>query len=794
MNDATAPTAVCQNITVFLDGTGNATIVAADIDGGTTDNCSGLTLSASQTAFTCADLGPNNVTLTATDGNTNSSNCIAVVTIVDTISPVVTCPGNQTETPDAFCSFALPDYTGLVTSTDNCTASPVVTQSPVPGSVISGTTAITMTSNDGNGNTSSCTFDVILNDATPPTAVCQNITVFVDGTGNASIVAADIDGGSIDNCSGLTLSASQTAFTCANLGPNNVTLTATDGNSNSSNCIAVVTVVDTISPMVTCPGNQMEVSSANCDFTLPDYTGLTVATDNCSGLPTITQSPVAGTVISGTTTVTMTGDDGNGNTSTCSFDVNLNDVTSPTAICQNSDVYLDATGTASILESDIDGGSIDNCSSVTLSASQTTFDCSSLGANNVDLTVTDLSGNSASCTAIVTVIDTIVPTASNPTALNVECIGDATIDISVVTDAMDYCSAIVTWVSDVQTGNGCQDTIVRTYNVADASGNNIDVVQMIYIEDVTPPTASNPGIITVQCMTNFPTPHIAVVTDEADNCGTPTVTFISDVSDGLSCPETFTRTYRVTDDCGNFTDVQQLVLVHDVLAPVVDAASLPMETFSCTALPTAPTATDNCAGTIIGVSDLAMPITNFGLTTITWTYTDDCGNETTQTQDVTITPMDVSTNISADGITIYATNGGATSYQWIDCGTNQPITGETGVSFTPTYNGSFAVEITDGNCFDVSPCETITTVGLNENNLVTELVEVYPNPTNGSITITSGISFNRVEVMNALGQKVGVYEMSESSHYSLTLPEENGVYLVKIYGNQSSITKRVIKR
>ncbi|MCP3964389.1 MAG: hypothetical protein GY719_41705, partial [bacterium] len=207
-----------QNINLYLDGAGNGTITAADLDGGSTDNCSGITYSASQTAFTCADLGPNNVTLTVTDGNSNSDNCIAVVTVVDTVSPVSTCPGNQSETPDASCNFTLPNYTGLVTATDNC-ASPTVTQSPVAGTVISGTTTITMTSDDGNGNTSSCTFIVVLNDATPPTAVCQNINLYLDGAGNGTITAADLDGGSTDNCSGITYSASQTAFTCADLGP-----------------------------------------------------------------------------------------------------------------------------------------------------------------------------------------------------------------------------------------------------------------------------------------------------------------------------------------------------------------------------------------------------------------------------------------------------------------------------------------------------------------------------------------------------------------------------------------------
>ncbi|MCF8365819.1 MAG: T9SS type A sorting domain-containing protein, partial [Bacteroidales bacterium] len=89
ITDTTPPTAVCQNITVYLDETGNATITASDLDGGSTDNCGTVNFSASQTAFTCADIGSNNLTLTVSDGNGNESECVSVVMVADTITPLV---------------------------------------------------------------------------------------------------------------------------------------------------------------------------------------------------------------------------------------------------------------------------------------------------------------------------------------------------------------------------------------------------------------------------------------------------------------------------------------------------------------------------------------------------------------------------------------------------------------------------------------------------------------------------------------------------------------------------------
>ena len=87
-----------------------------------------------------------------------------------------------------------------------------------------------------------------------------------------------------------------------------------------------------------------------------------------------------------------------------------------------------------------------------------------------------------------------------------------------------------------------------------------------------PPTASNPGSISVQCFADIPAPDVTVVTDETDDyTSNPVVTHVGDASDGLSCPETIIRTYRITDDCGEFVDVNQTITVNDVTAPTASA-------------------------------------------------------------------------------------------------------------------------------------------------------------------------------------------------------------------------------
>jgi gliding motility-associated-like protein len=168
------------------------------------------------------------------------------------------------------------------------------------------------------------------------------------------------------------------------------------------------------------------------------------------------------------------------------------------------------------------------------------------------------------------------PTASNPVATNVECTANIPLpDVLVVIDEADNGGPpVVAFVSEISDGNSCPETITRTYSITDDCGNSVNVFHTIIVNDISPPTASNPVAIVVNCPLDVPVPDALVVTDEADNCTiNPVVAFVSDVSDGNSCnTETITRTYSVTDDCGNFTSVFQTITISAV-TPAINAGA-----------------------------------------------------------------------------------------------------------------------------------------------------------------------------------------------------------------------------
>jgi hypothetical protein len=125
------------------------------------------------------------------------------------------------------------------------------------------------------------------------------------------------------------------------------------------------------------------------------------SSDDC-GVVTITLSTSFDCADIGDNIVTQTVTDDFGNTSTCTATVTVVDNLAPECLTQDITVQLDAMGMATISDDAVDAGSTDNCGGVTISLSQTSFDCADVGDVVVTQTVTDGSGNTSTCTATVT--------------------------------------------------------------------------------------------------------------------------------------------------------------------------------------------------------------------------------------------------------------------------------------------------------------------------------------------------------------------------------------------------------
>jgi hypothetical protein len=171
--------------------------------------------------------------------------------------------------------------------------------------------------------------------------------------------------------------------------------------------------------------------------------------------------------------------------------------------------------------------------------------------------------------------------------------------------------------------------------------------------------------------------------------------------------------------------------------------------------------------------------------TYTHVGTNAAGCPLTTTLNLTINTVNVSTTLS--GITITANASGA-SYQWIDCTNgNAIIPGETAQSFTPAANGNYAVIVTNATCSDTSACVPIVTVGIDEQ--LVSLVKVYPNPTNGQITVEFfDNDVREITMVNAQGQLLQQLNVENYiSKIQMELPFENGVYFLEVRSENAQI-------
>jgi HYR domain/Secretion system C-terminal sorting domain len=202
-------------------------------------------------------------------------------------------------------------------------------------------------------------------------------------------------------------------------GPINITMTATYFPGVFANCSFQTSVLDTTLPTIACPANATLALNSNCQIALPSYVSQATATDNCT--VTVTQSPSAGTLLtgSGTTTVTLTATDASGNVAACALTVTHQDQTPPSVLCPAS-FAVSPVGLTCDTALTWSSTATDNCGATVTStpASGSSF---AVGVTTVTSIATDAAGNTSTCSFSVTVIPPSISgttTTSDPNPCN----------------------------------------------------------------------------------------------------------------------------------------------------------------------------------------------------------------------------------------------------------------------------------------------------------------------------------------------------------------------------------------
>jgi hypothetical protein len=443
VKDATLPTAVCTNgISVSLQASGSVVMGALQVDNHSYDNCGPITMQVQRLnpsttlgnaiSFSCPDADGSTqhpVKLVVTDGSGNQVSCQTYVVVQDNVSPSITCPANDT----ILCTDSTsPVSLGTAIATDNCPLVPnAITHTDVNGmgtGVVCSVINRTWSVHDLTGNATSCTQVIRIQDLVKPvlSAYPPDDTIScTEPLPDILLITAT------DNCSqNVAVSFSQDTINVASgvCGKYDYTIvrtrTATDDCGNTETHVRHIKVEDETAPQFPGMPDLLTIQSANfppsTNCTVPVVFNAAQYFDDCALLsdctidsikfiPALGITPVglnvSGNYPVGTTRVVFGLKDPCGNSSVDTIDLVVVDNSVPTMVCNNNVVVsLGSNGMGSIDASDIDLGSIDNCGIINLSLSKSSFNCSNLGVNDVQLTATDVHGNTNFCVVEVTVI------------------------------------------------------------------------------------------------------------------------------------------------------------------------------------------------------------------------------------------------------------------------------------------------------------------------------------------------------------------------------------------------------
>jgi PKD repeat protein len=517
-----------------------------------------------------------------------------------------------------------------------------------------GAAIVTFTAHDGCGNSASTTATFTIEDTqapefitfpvdqvllTVPTDCNQDAFIFVPEYGDACD-AMDMNDISITadpfvNFGPLTLDINGNAFWNGDfqVGDTEVTLTITDDCGLSTSESLTITVIDNVDPVnvTACPEDQIgetdldlcstEMSwqnpffDDNCDNVFID---VVFTSEDAEFVPENIDYPLNGGMgmtesalfAKGTTTVCYevtdlavhesgTSDDGTvfgagANTATlCCFDIVIEDNQFPTAEDVEPSSYT-CVEEVPAPDAEVVTTEMDNCPDlvVMFNAEDSSVEGSGCAGDPMVMTriydVIDCGENTIQVSHVITIMDDVAPTASNPELISVECLEEVPEpDVEVVTDEADNCSAdiVVAWVADSEpvAGDDCVDgpvvqyTITREYSVTDCggAGNSISVFQTIEVSDVTAPDAVCVETITVSLDENGEASITSDMIDggSSDNCGELSVSIDVDM---FTCDNLGdnTVTLSVEDENCNVSTCATIVTVIDEMDPVAECPAM----------------------------------------------------------------------------------------------------------------------------------------------------------------------------------------------------------------------------
>ncbi|MFN0176999.1 MAG: HYR domain-containing protein [Saprospiraceae bacterium] len=417
-------------------------------------------------------------------------------------------------------------------------------------------------------------------------------------------------------------SSNGTSSTISNLAAGTYTLTVTDAKnctttlSTQINSPVPITISILSKTDVACPGEISGSISILALGGLPPYQYFWSNGSTLASISGLTPS-----------NYTLTVTDANGCPKSLSTNIVVLDQTPPMLQLKNATVDLDNNGLVSISPSMFDNGSTDACGIANWTVTPNSFNCNQIGQNTVTITATDPGGHISTGTAIVTVVDNIVPNVVCPVNITRgACNAVVQFNLPLVLDNCQINPAQLVQLSGLPAGSAFPSgNTHQTFQYTDFGGNvGLCSFEVFVDASVSVTLSETPANCSGAC------DGAATLTQiSGGNFNVAWSNGLTNLSLSGLCPGTYTATITDSYNCVQTKTAEISVL--DAQAPNLTCPANIFSSYCAGPVNySQPVATDNCAvmpGNIQLISGLPsgsmFPIGN---TVQTFSYTDGGGN------------------------------------------------------------------------------------------------------------------------------------------------------------------------
>ncbi|SMG13027.1 gliding motility-associated C-terminal domain-containing protein [Marivirga sericea] len=406
VEDDTAPQILEQPDDIFISAANDACEASVTWDEIIAeDNCSEqLSIATNFNSGDLFPLGESVVEISVKDESDNETISSFKITVEDNTGPEVrNCPSDITVSAVANCQSSVnwipPSFL------DNCDSDVTLTSSHEPRAQFPvGITVVSYTATDNAGNTSTCSFNVIVEDDVAPLFTNCIADILLSANDDCEQIVEWVTPVVSDNCDPeVNLESDFTSGDSFPVGTTLVTYTAADEAGNTSVCSFNVVIEDKSAPLVSFCPDDLKISTAeNCvgmaQWDEPVF-------EDCSNLDISSNWQLGDELPVGFTTIEYTATDENGLVATCSFEVEVLDQTVPEVLNCVEDITVSASDNCNAIVEWEEPTANDNCSTVIISSNYESGSSFPFGITTVEYEFTDEEGNSSFCIFDVNVID-----------------------------------------------------------------------------------------------------------------------------------------------------------------------------------------------------------------------------------------------------------------------------------------------------------------------------------------------------------------------------------------------------